>query len=272
MLTHKGIIMSKQVRILFPDQLNQKNITGGYLRTFNISKLASKEFETYIYGISNNEDYEAKINQIHLIQEKKYNNLSDKIKHFSKALLSENYSLIKSKKAFINVDIERTVFQMEGPLAYNLLKNHAINDYVLNEHNVYWEFSEFPTFNLKDRIYRQLASERDKKLEIKAIKNASHILTCSQRDKDVIIKEVPEVKEKITVIPNCVNFNEYENFYKENNASNKFKILFMGLLSYPPNADAVRNICNIIAPDFDDAVEFIIAGNNPPKIKISQKM
>jgi glycosyltransferase involved in cell wall biosynthesis len=45
----------------------------------------------------------------------------------------------------------------------------------------------------------------------------------------------------------------------------------MGLLSYPPNADAVRNICNIIAPDFDDAVEFIIAGNNPPKIKNKPK-
>ena len=263
--------MSKQVRILFPDQIHQGKITGGFLRTFNLAKLASKEFQTYIFGISGNEEYENRVDEIKLVQERKYENALGKIKHYSEGLFSENYTLMKSKKAFFNFDHEETVFQIEGPLAYNLLKRHNIKNYVLDEHNVYWELSQFPNFDFKNKIYNKLASKRDKRLEVKSLKKAFHILACSNRDKQVMINEVPEAEGKISVIPNCVTIDEYNDYLKLEHVENSFKVLFVGLLSYQPNIDAVNNICNIIAPNCDETVEFIIAGNNPPILKNKPK-
>ena len=69
------------------------------------------------------------------------------------------------------------------------------------------------------------------------------------------------------MIPNCVDFKKYETYSKIKEDNEEIlKILFIGLLSYPPNIEALYNICNIIAPDFEDNVEFIIVGKNPPKI------
>ncbi|AEG18380.1 glycosyltransferase family 4 protein [Methanobacterium paludis] len=263
--------MSKQVRILFPDQIHQEKLTGGFLRTFNLAKLASKEFKTYIFGISENEEYEHNFDGIHLVQEKKHKNVLEKVKHYSEGLLSENYSLMKSKKAFLNFDDDKTVFHVEGPLVYNLLKQHNIKNYVLDEQNVYWEFSEFPNFDFKNRIYNKMTAERDKRLEMESLKNATHVLACSDRDKQIMVNEVPEVEGKITVIPNCVSTVNYDNYANLKNIGNKFKVLFVGLLSYQPNTDAVNIICNNIAPKCDENVEFFIAGNNHPVIKSKPK-
>jgi glycosyltransferase involved in cell wall biosynthesis len=107
-------------------------------------------------------------------------------------------------------------------------------------------------------------------IEIKAIKNASHVLVCSERDRQKILSKVPEINGAITVIPNCVNINDYINYKRindENASSHKFNILFIGLLSYFPNADAVHSICTKIAPNMDDKFEFIIVGKNPPIVK-----
>lgn len=65
--------------------------------------MAFKEFQTYIFGISENEEYENRVDEIKLVQEKKYDNLLGKIKHYSEGLFSENYTLMKSKKAFAHV-------------------------------------------------------------------------------------------------------------------------------------------------------------------------
>lgn len=116
-----------------------------------------------------------------------------------------------------------------------------------------------------------MASKRDKKLEIKSLKEAVHILACSNRDKKIMISEVPEAEGKITVIPNCVDINDYGNYLKPKNFGNNFKVLFVGLLSYPPNKDAINNICNIIAANCGKNVEFIIVGKNPPIIKNKPK-
>lgn len=262
--------MSKQLRILYPDQIWPEKITGGYLRTFNLAKLAYKEFQTNIFGISENKEYEHEVDEIRLIQEKKYDNLIGKLKHYSEGIFSKNYSLMNSKKAFINLDLEETIFQIERPIVYNLLEKHNIKNYILDEHNVYWEFSEFPTFDFKNKIYNKMNSKRDKKIEIKAIKNAANILVCSERDSKLILQEIPEAEGKITIIPNCVDMDEYSSYMHKTSIKDNFKVLFVGLLSYEPNLDAVNSICDIIAPNCDN-VEFIIAGNNPPYIKDKPK-
>lgn len=259
--------MPKQLRILYPDQIYPENITGGFLRMFNLAKLASKEYKTYIFGISGNV-HEFEIDEISLIQEKKYKNLLHKFKHYFNGLFSEDYSLMNSERPFNEYDFKNTIFHIEGPLVYNLIKKHKIEKFVLDQQNVYWEFSQFPSFDIKSRIYTKLASGRDKRLEIKAINAANHILACSERDKEIMSKEIPSSEDKITVVPNCINFDEYGNYvYKPKRYVKEFKVLFVGSLSYGPNIDAVNNILTTIAPNFDENVTFMIAGNNPPNLK-----
>jgi glycosyltransferase involved in cell wall biosynthesis len=262
-----GLLILNELRILHPDQIYPTK-SGGYLRTFNIAKIASKFIKTSIFSIDEMIEYNNIVNGVNIIQEKKYENRIYKLNHFLEGLFSKNYSPMNTNKAFSYLNPENTIFQIEEPSIYNLLKRKGIKKFILDEHNVCWELLKFPSFGLKYKIYNKLAYKRDKKIEIEAIKNASHILTCSMRDKKEIIKEVPETDEKITIIPNCVNFSEYDTFLQGNKINDKdgFQILFMGLLSYSPNTDAVYQICDRIAPNFGDDVQFIIIGSNPPNI------
>ncbi|HBN06085.1 MAG TPA: hypothetical protein DD434_09925, partial [Bacteroidales bacterium] len=91
--------MPEEVRIVYPDQLYPKRVMGSYLRTFNIAKLASEKFKTSIFGIAS-ELYENEKCGVHVIQEKKYENFTTKLKHFSDGLFSDNYSLMDSKTVF----------------------------------------------------------------------------------------------------------------------------------------------------------------------------
>ncbi|MDP3624759.1 MAG: glycosyltransferase family 4 protein [Methanobacteriaceae archaeon] len=254
----------KELRILHPDQIYPQK-SGGLNRTFQLAKLAADDYVTSIYGIDENE-FDDYIEGIRLVQVKKFNNFYDKIKYSFDALFSKQYSIINSKEPIKNL-IKNTVFQIEGPYIFNYLKKQGIKNYILDEQNVYWEFSNFPFQEMRYKIYNTVSSQRDKKIEINAIKEASHVLVCSDRDKNEIIKEVPLAKEKITIIPNCVNLNEYKNLKSNSIQDNERPIvLFMGLLSYEPNRDAVKNICEIIAPELTNEIDFVIIGKNPPKI------
>lgn len=260
------VINISELRILHEDQIYPEK-SGAFLRSFNLAKLASSRFKTNLYGVNEKIEYQNLIENIYFIQEKKYNNVFNKLKHFTEGLLSKNYSLWYPNAAFKEYNEDETIFQIAGPYLYNYLKKKDIGNFILDEQNVYWELSKFPSFNLKNKLYYKLSSKRDKLIEVNAVKNAKHIIVCSERDKNIITKEIIESKEKITVIPNCVNFSKYESYSKCKKfvENEKQKILFMGLLSYAPNRDAVNNICNNIAPYFiDEEVEFVIIGKNPP--------
>ncbi len=257
----------KELRILHNDQLYPKNDFGAYHRTFHIAKLASDKFRTSVFS-AHKEEYESKIDGINLIQDIKNNNIFDSITYYAHGLFSENFGLKTSKKAFENFEFDDTVFQIESPYFYHCLKNKNIKNFILDEHNVYWEFQNFPYSDLRNTIYNRLASKRDKRIEIKALKAAKTILVCSKRDSKLISKEIPGTEDKITIIPNCVDLKKYESFLKLNKPVKNENpvVLFVGLLSYTPNRDAVELICNQIAPQFDDDVKFIIIGKNPPRI------
>lgn len=242
--------------------------SGGYLRILNIAKLAAHSFKnTSIFAVDESIEYSGAFDGVNLIQSRKYFNSIDKFNYFYKGLFSKDFSLKTSTQAFQNIG--NTLFQIEGPQFYNLLLKKGIKNYVLDEHNVYWELYDFPPTNLKEKIFNKMAYNRDKNIEIQALKNAAHVLVCSNRDKLNILELVPEVEDKISVLPNCVNLSEYEKFQQNNSfpSNDKFCVLFMGLLSYFPNKDAVDIICNKIAPFLGNEVKFLIIGKNPPIIK-----
>lgn len=241
--------------------------TGGNLRIYNIARMASNNFKnTSLFAVDDNIEYSETSGGVNLIQSKKHRNSIDRLGYYYGGLFSKNFSPKTPIKAFENK--KDTLFQIEGPYFYNLLLKKGIKNYILDEHNVYWELYNFPSINLKEKIYKKITSNRDRNIEIQALKNAAHILVCSNRDKINILKLIPELESKISIIPNCVNFNEYKEYQQKNafTAHNEFYVLFMGLLSYSPNVDAVNLICNKIAPCFGNDVKFIIIGKNPPAI------
>jgi len=257
-----------ELHILYPNQIYPET-SGGYLRAFNIAKSASERFsKTCIFAVNENVTYNGEVDGIRLIQGKKYSDLIDKMNYYSRGIFSRDFSLKSLNSAFYNKN--DVLFQIEDPLFYNLLKEKGIKKYVLDEHNVNWELLTFPTYNLKYRIYNRLSFKRNKLIEITAIRDATHVLVCSKRDKQTILQEVPEVSEKITVIPNCVDFSEYECYLKYNERkkgwNETFFVLFIGSFLYSPNIDALYTICNKIAPNFENNVQFIIIGKNPPDL------
>jgi len=223
---------------------------------------------TSVLSVDEEVAYEGDLDGVRLLQAKKYHTPFDKLKYYFDWTFSPNFSLkIPDLRPYIN---SSTLFQIEGPYLYYALKKNGIKDFILNEHNVYWEFSRYPTFNAKDFANYKLKYKRNRSIEIKALKEAAHVIVCSERDAHILIDEVPEVKNKTTVLPNCVNFKEYLDFQKDypcvEDEPRSFTILFAGLLTYPPNRDAVEIICSQIAPNFGEDVQFVIIGKNPPNI------
>jgi glycosyltransferase involved in cell wall biosynthesis len=245
---------------IYPD------ISGGSLRTLNIARIACDFFtDTTVYSLDKNLAYEGDIDGLHIIQENGSLSLAEKFFFYPHALLARELHVPFVKRAFHNP--ENVFFQIENPSLFPLLRKKRISRFIIDEQNVNWEMASLVR-GIKDRFYQSLAFRRDKENEKDALRSASHVLCCSQRDRDIFCTSVPEVTDKISVIPNCVDLRRYNPGLPLSNAGDReSRILFIGTLSYSPNIDAVHLICRIIAPKCDPSLQFIIAGRNPPPIR-----
>jgi glycosyltransferase involved in cell wall biosynthesis len=257
--------MVERLNILFPSKIYPEE-SGEPLRTFNLAKLAHSYFdEVNIFAKVENDLYKGNISGINIYQEKKYEDIFDKYDYYLKRLFYKKYALKVSEKAFKN----DSLIQLESPYFYHTIRSKGIDDYVLDQHNVYWELKKFSQDSFFYKIIEKSTYKRDKKIEKDAINNATQIIVCSERDKKIMIDEVPPCKNKISIIPNCIDYEKYDLFLKNNTKIaniNKKTVLFVGLLSYQPNRDAVDLICKKIAPKLDDDFVIKIIGRNPPSI------
>lgn len=260
--------MTKNLHLLYPASL-YPHTAGGSLRSLPLAKLALDCFEDVtIFATDEKIRYEGHIDGVHIVQAIKFNSYLEKLQYFTEGLFSRNFSLKVPKTALYNKN--SSIFQLEGPYFYNFLKKQGINKFILDEHNIYWELLKFPSTNPKEILYNKIACSRDNKIEVDALNAASHILVCSERDKQLIIAQIPYIADKITVIPNCVFARDYSEYMMhspiKDEGNNPISVLFVGSLSYAPNIDAVRIVCSQIAPSFGDEVQFHIVGKNPPNI------
>jgi len=255
-------------KAIYPDT------SGGSLRTLNIARLARGVFsDTTVCSMDNDLDYEGNIDGIHIIQEKELHSVSDIVNYYTRAITAKEPFVPYTKRAFNNP--ENVLFQIEDPLLYPLLKNESISQFILDEHNVNWEMFSIPQPDLKKKIYAKIAFRRDKENEKLALHHAAHVICCSFRDRDILVSEVPDIAGRITVIPNCVNIREYapvrQSDIRELDSQNP-RILFIGTLSHSPNAEAVRLICQIIAPQSSCNYQYTIVGKNPPAINLPENV
>lgn len=255
---------SRELRILhrkaiYPDTF------GGNLRTLNLARLSRDAFfRTTVFSMDNHLNYDGDIEGIPVIQEKELHSAGEMLYYYARALTARELIIPYTKRAFENP--ENALFQIEDPLLYPLLKKEGISRFILDEQDVHWETAAIPQSDLKKQIYVKIASQRDKENEKQALKSAAGIICCSYRDRGILVNEVPEIVEKISVIPNCVNIREYDptgQFSARETDNDKKCILFVGTLSHPPNAEAVRLICQNIAPQSPHNYQFMIVGKNP---------
>jgi glycosyltransferase involved in cell wall biosynthesis len=249
-------------KYLYPD------IYGGNLRTLNIARLAQGVFgKTTVFSMDDKVNFEGSFLGIPVIQEKELPPKRESIRDYFHALTAKVLTVPYTQRAFDHSDL--SLFQIEDPSLYPLLKKNHICRFILDEHNVNWELPHPPQTDLKKKIYAKIASRREKENEKQALHDADHILCCSTRDRDILMGGVPEIDGKISVIPNCVNIRDYDAACRApepgDTTVKERQVLFVGTLSYQPNMDAVRLICKDIAPQCPDCV-FIIVGINPPKI------
>jgi glycosyltransferase involved in cell wall biosynthesis len=262
--------MINTLHILFPHSIYPFGITGGSLRTYNIARLARDTFESVaIFASDEHNLYNGEIDGLSVYQRNRYLNRLDQMKYYAEGLLSKKFSFRVPENAFDNKN--SVLFQAEGPYFNNLMRKKNIKKFILDEHNVYWETHDFPSFNVTNNLYNFFSHKRDKDIEIQALRDATHILVCSERDRRLLMENVESLEDKITVIPNCIKFDEYEDYLRNypipRVLDGTFQIIFMGSLSYEPNIDAVNTICQDIAPHFENNVKFLIVGKNPPKIQ-----
>lgn len=271
--------MNTELRIISPTSM-YPDISGPSMRTINIAKFANKNFQKVTLFSIGERDYNVLYDEVHIIQNSTLPRKIDKIKYHSKNILLNDFSPLMPEKALLNPN--NSLFQIEEPYYINQLLKNNIHEYILNESDVFWEFAKFPTFGFKQKMYQKLFSEKRKKIEIKAIKKASHIIVCSDRDKSVILEEIPSAEEKISVVPNCINFSEYNEYLVKNskynaisttnNDSDLYKVLFIGTFPYRPNIDALNVICNEISPHILNNVIIQIIGRNPPNIQYPKNL
>jgi glycosyltransferase involved in cell wall biosynthesis len=250
-------------------------ISGGRLRTMNIARLAREVFgSTRVFSMDNRVDYEGTIDGIPVIQKKEFHTVVERLGYYAHAMSAREFIVPYTKLAFDNP--KNTLFQIEDPLLYPLLKKEKISRFILDEHNVNWEIMSLnPEPELKKQIYRKMWSGRDRENEKRALKYAAQVLCCSSRDREIFISEVPGIEDSISVIPNCVNLTEYDTIRQSTPREKEDKecrILFVGTLHYPPNNEAVRFICQIIAARSPDNYHYIIVGKNPPAIDHPQNV
>jgi glycosyltransferase involved in cell wall biosynthesis len=147
---------------------------------------------------------------------------------------------------------------------------------ILDEHNVWWILNRYSLYDSPffksgagrrgpmKRIVGPWMMWRAEAFEAKAIRRSDHVLVTSSLDAERISAKVEEARGKTTVIPNCINAEEYPCRFGRSEGEGPRQVVFVGRLDYFPNADAARTIREEIAPRFGEDVQFTIVGGPVP--------
>lgn len=123
----------------------------------------------------------------------------------------------------------------------------------MDEHNVEWHCSKRYGLRSWPLVYL---------LEGLVLKMADSVTCVSAGDRERLIKHFRLSPQRVTVAPNGVDLAALKAPTKEAlpKERTRRRVLFFGVLSYPPNRDAVLALSNEIAPDAPDDIDFLIAG------------
>jgi glycosyltransferase involved in cell wall biosynthesis len=134
------------------------------------------------------------------------------------------------------------LIQLEGVNLYSLAMKLG-KPTVLDMHNVDYELINFVT-GWKRSVFGEYWLWKGRRYEISCLRNAKQIIVTSERDKHVYLANEHSLKEKIVVIPNCIDTDYYAHVTTDRPIVNTGKpvVLFIGSLNYLPNRIAAQDI------------------------------
>ncbi len=142
---------------------------------------------------------------------------------------------------------------------------------ILDEHNVYWELLRYdmtsaPFFSTRlgrNRAVRRLLEpylwRRAKAYEARAIREAQGTFVTSEVDLNAIVRELPDRRNHVHVLPNTVDVQRYPDFTDTESVQD---VVFVGNYAYGPNQEAATFIRERLAPALPGA-RFLLVGGNP---------
>lgn len=143
---------------------------------------------------------------------------------------------------------------------------------ILDEHNVYWELLWYEMVNtpffktwigrraLVRRYLVPRLQERAKAFEVAALRRATRTLVTSERDRLLLIQELPELQDRIHVLPNCLDLDRIPVAAEPPEGND---VVFLGNYNYIPNQEAAFFVSRSLAPGLPEA-RFLLVGSNPP--------
>ncbi len=172
-------------------------------------------------------------------------------------------------KIFLSKISKYDVIQFEELSSYFALHKHLRNvkaKLVLDTHNIdYVRFtSEIGKKNLTERLIGLLLANKLKRDEIRIAKTMDSVIVCSNIEKEYFSKYVSN--RKVHIISNAVDTTRFKVNIDRKRKSHT--VLFMGLLSYAPNAEGIKNYIEFVHPKVRSKIKdykLIIIGKNPPK-------
>ncbi len=147
---------------------------------------------------------------------------------------------------------------------------------ILHEGNVYWELLRYEMINSpffrtwlgrRGLVRRWLIPhlmKRAKAFEIAALRRATRTMVPSETDRDRILTELPELKGRICIFPNCI---DKERIPYSNNPVETKNVVFVGDYNYIPNQEAAMYVSRHLGPALPDA-KFQLVGPHPPSDNI----
>jgi glycosyltransferase involved in cell wall biosynthesis len=132
-----------------------------------------------------------------------------------------------------------------------LLKRLTGLPFWMDEHNVEWHCS---------RRYGHPAWWLVYLLEGFILRQADHVTCVSENDRERLIKGFGLEPTRVTVAPNGVDMRSLACEPKAKSRTGRRRVLFFGVLSYPPNREAVAFLAERIAPLAPEDIEFVVAG------------
>lgn len=132
-----------------------------------------------------------------------------------------------------------------------LLKLLTGRRFWMDEHNVEWHCARRYGHRFWWLIYL---------LEGFILRSADHVTCVSQEDRERLIRSFRLSPSRVTVAPNGVETEALRERARTVPQRTSKRVLFFGVLNYPPNREAVEILGQEIAPRLSPEVEVVVAG------------
>lgn len=180
----------------------------------------------------------------------------ERIAQYNELKQEINSSIAESKLLWLD-------FSILFPFFLNLHKAHPHLKIVCNAHNIEYRVLERMQSLCKDKLEKKwLACQAAvmKRAELKGFSDCSLVVTCSEKDKQEILLNLPNAN--VEVIHNGVDLDY---FIPQEELTAEPSLLFTGTMGYEPNRDAVFYFIENIFPEvlkLHPTCTFIIAGSS----------